>query len=143
MPALCREEKERKTSSDRAHMMNWTKETNVPPQIRHSSFAALEYGAAAAPPALIGSSLHLPMIMLLKGCRRRPSFEHLLLEKAERKVKNGKSICPNETEGKRRAKEYVRVRVRIFVQRKKVTSGNIIGGGGSGSGGSIIIFTRA
>jgi hypothetical protein len=32
-----------------------------PPQILHSSLAALWYGAAAAPPVFIGSSLHLPI----------------------------------------------------------------------------------
>jgi len=34
-----------------------------PPQILHSSLAALWYGAAAAPPVFIGSSLHLPIFL--------------------------------------------------------------------------------
>ena len=51
-----------KKKSKRESMGAKRKETLFsPPQILHSSLAALWYGAAAAPPVFIGSSLHLPI----------------------------------------------------------------------------------
>ena len=71
-----------------------------PPQILHSSLAALWYGAAAAPPAFIGSSLHLPIFFLWVVCsinddRIRVLFPSFL-EKVERDQREKGSDFPSK-----------------------------------------------